>query len=209
MLLTGTAYHAQSSDGDHFSNECNMGSVGFFLHVSLRDNRVNFLERLIFRLLGQSNIIPLMIKSNNITAQLREEALEKIERILSIMDDIVLKRRTTHHSQSSSNHDDLLFDIGASTQLLSAADITFASLCMPLLLPPEGMPMFTVEDMETWLRNQDTNSSGNSNNSTVVGLQRLLQTRQRLLDAHPSARLALKLYKHQRFSVSHNKSTSN
>jgi len=152
-----------------------------------------------------------MIKSNNVTAQLREEALEKIERILSFMDEIIKKNRATNHSQSVDNHDDFLFDIASttspstsspSTRLLSAVDITFASLCMPLLLPTEGTPMFTIEDMETWLRNQGSQSSSSS--STVVGLQRLLQTRQRLLDAHPSARLALKLYQQHRVIATRN-----
>ena len=211
MLLTGKDFHTHSSDEDDFNNECNMDSIRFFLELCSQDTRVGYLERFIFRFLGQSSIVPLMVKSNHVTAQLREEALEKIEKIFSVMDDIILKRRVVNRSQlDDDNIDDSLFDIASSstpssvpsTRLLSAADITFASLCMPLLLPSEGKTFFTtLEDMEAWLRKQGVQADDVSTNSKAVGLQRLVRTRQRLLETHPSARLALHLYKHHRFDV--------
>jgi hypothetical protein len=211
MLLTGKSFH---TDENRYSSVCNTDSIRFFLEVCLQDTQVGYLERLIFRLLGKSSIVPLMVKSNNVTAQLREEALQKIEQILSFMDDIILKRRAANRSHIvDDNIDDFLFDTASSsshppTRLLSATDITFASFCMPLLLPPEGKTFFTTsEDMEAWLRKQgvdvdaDADADDVSNNSKAAGLLRLVRTRQRLLDTHPSARLVLKLYKHHRFDV--------
>ena len=37
MLLSGQAYHAQSSDEENLCNECNMGSVGFHILSSSSD----------------------------------------------------------------------------------------------------------------------------------------------------------------------------
>jgi hypothetical protein len=77
------------------------------------------------------------------------------------------------------------------THFPTAADITFAALCVPVLLPSYSRELFP-DRLE--LQGCDRN--------LAPGCHRMADVAESLIQQHPSARYALRLYENYRFSLS-------
>ena len=189
ILLTGDSFYSKDKK---VNSSDNVESVRFFVDSCYRNEKVSWMERIAFRILGEKFIVPLMVKHNAVTAQNRDNALLKIESVLREFD-ARLERKST-----SAAKEQFLID---SSELPSAADITFASFCLPILLPSESKELFTsLEDVEEFLRILE----GNNKRTEMVapGLVQLVKTARRLLKDHPSARYAIDLYRKHRLLIS-------
>mmetsp|Transcript_13864 Transcript_13864/g.20750 ORF Transcript_13864/g.20750 Transcript_13864/m.20750 type:complete len:383 (-) Transcript_13864:32-1180(-) len=185
MLLTGKQYQSTSEVMD---SNFNIGSAQFFVNACSRDTNVNFLERLLFRLLGVKVIVPLMIKANNINAIERDKAWETIKKVFIKVDSILAQQKLVAGRQDCEDEKNL-FLLG--TDLPTAADFTFAAFCMPLLLPVETKSLFaSIDELEAM--------SNSRNTDQMVGCAKMASAARELISEHPSARFALALYRNHR-----------
>jgi hypothetical protein len=211
FLLTGHAYWPSKEAGISAAKrdvgKYNQGSANYFVDAICRDSTVPIVERLLFRMLGTRIIVPLMIESNNITAARRDEALTNIRRVLAQIDQLLidpsrpekpLPPSTSNsylHSTTSpfENEKDLPRGFLFGTARPTSADITFASFCLPLLLPEETRGLFpSMKDLQAFLEKARVHRDSDA---SFAGIVRFTETAQQLLEEHRSARYALALYR--------------
>lgn len=191
MLLTGEDFSSppDSSDVTHSrppsapprnSASINTQSVQFMLQqIRLQD--VPLVEKFLFCNFGPKYLVPLMLRANRVSASEKQRAKQTIRDLFSRMDTLLQasnSRRTPSCPQC--------FLLG--TQHLTAADITFASLAAPVLMPPQMnllLPRFSA--MEGVIGEE------------TAGCVELADFARELRNKHISAQLCLHLYENHRF----------
>lgn len=200
ILLTGKSFN-ENKDFTGLSKEevkkTNTESLNYFLN-SVQASKSPFIERLLMSLFGKNLFIPLMIKGNNITAKNRGQALIDIHKIFSKMDGLLALEPISSDiaasykkPENSSIKRKRMFLLG--TSHLTAADITFAALSFPLLLPSQTSQLLSSKtDMEKFITNT-------KNENDCIGCRNMVNLADELLNKYESAKFALELYENNRF----------
>lgn len=177
MILTGHSFLIDSAEDVQKSQDFNQKSLDFmFLNIS--KSKIPAIEKFLFSLFGK-RAAPLMIRFNNVSAQSREEAKAQISNVFQRMDELLEK-----NNQSCSVKDSFLLG----TDRITAADITFSALALPVLMPNKCEPFFTTKDQLTAF----------SNNYDAPGCANMVSFSNELMNKFKSARYAVELYDHHR-----------
>lgn len=181
MILSGRAFQDSevqpgSTSSNRASSDANLIALDYTL-ANLAKSEVPNVEKLLFRFFGKK-AVPLMIKHNSVSAKSRAESKYQISAVFSAMD-AHLER---NNSSCSVERDFLL-----GTDELSAADITFASLALPVLMPQKAAPFFTTRQQLSQVPLE-----------SAPGLAQMVDFSGKLLEKHKSARYALDLYERRR-----------
>ena len=165
---------------DTINSDVNTNMVKSFLYNNTNLD-VPYIEKVILKLFGMKYLIPLMCKANNINSSITQNAITNIHQIFQKMDDLLIKYNTNIHNNT--------FLLG--TDYITAADITFAALAAPLLLPNQTELLF----------NSKSNLYENSLKPKYEGGKNLLNLSNELGSKYKSAQYVLDLYKNHRFIV--------
>jgi hypothetical protein len=132
LILTGNAFKSRSDRPISASAAApsNAKSLDVFLNNVVALDDLPFVEKALFRMLGKRFIVPLMIKYNGISGEEVLQARDKICEVFQFMDQLV-------PPPSSTSSGKFLFG----SEQLTAADITFAALAVPILLPTQTEPL--------------------------------------------------------------------
>lgn len=172
LLLTGSQFHSPESTA--VTPEDNNAALDLFFKTCLSAPNVNLIEKILFRILGRKFILPLMIKNNKITSFSRDEAMLKIRKIFHTADVLLIENQKAGYK------------FLLPTSLPSAADITFAALCMPILFPSQASHLFLTLKSITAL------------SDTSEGCRRISELAIELRSTSPSAQHALAMYRDYR-----------
>lgn len=174
LILTGDAFKLRADRVAHISSRdlINEKSLDMFLNNAVALDGLPWVERVIFQMLGKRFIVPLMTKYNGISGDVTLEARSKICEIFEYMDSLVPSPSTTSGE----------FLLGSDH--ITAADITFASLAMPILLPTQTEPLMgSLRQWDSFAK--EDNAPGCSE---IAYLAKFLRKK------HRSAQYALHLY---------------
>jgi hypothetical protein len=173
-LLTGTLYDPSASD-----SAINTATLRAFLRNCTRQD-VPYVEKGILKVLGRRFIVPLMCKANGIHHGVAGPALANIHTVFQRMDELLAQ-----HNPSGN----VLRGFLLGTEAITAADITFAALAAPILLPCETNTLFSsLEDV--------SRLAGIPHSE---GARCSLSLAQHLRSRYKSAQFVLDLYRYQRF----------
>jgi glutathione S-transferase len=175
-LLTGQAFDSSTTDP-----RANAGMVDDFLHSCVQHD-VPLIEKVILKAVGKSFLVPRMCQANNVNSSVVPSALSSIHAVFQAADQLL----TANNLSGSAAHSFLL-----GTERISAADITFASLAAPLLMPPQTASIFTSLPKLQALAEQPH----------CEGARVSLKLAQELRARYKSAQYVLDLYAQQRFLV--------
>lgn len=166
---------ATASSGSDKTNE---NTVNFFVSTNFRQ-KVPLVEKIIWKTLGKGTIIPLMCKANGVTAEATAAAELAIHKAFQDMD-ALMKRYNPRE-------DNGLHILG--TRHFTAADIAFASLAAPIVLPPQTDNLFiSTSELQDLCEKPHTE-----------GAARMLKLARDVRAQYRSARHVLSLYNHYRF----------
>lgn len=145
----------------------------FFLRKCIQSD-ISMIQKVILKLLGQSFIVPTMVKNNGISEENIHTAKEKILEVYAHIDQ--------RYGGKGKKDTVLLFD----TERPTAADITLAAISFPIMLPPQTAKLFSsMEDIES-LR--------------AVGAKEFLNVHKTVKEKSVSARNTLAVYERFRSS---------
>lgn len=177
LLLSGTKFYRGEIISKHFRS-ANNNMVSFFAGSNSRQS-VPVVEKVIWRLFGKRYIIPLMCKANGVSAEATDIAEADIHQVFREMDALL-----EAHNPSG---DKSTFLLGA--KQISAADIAFASLAAPIVMPQQTDKLFmSIPELESLCKLPNTE-----------GAVRMLQLAQDVRRTYKSAQYLLHLYEHHRF----------
>ena len=229
LLLTGEAFYNSAAGTEtetgkpadrtpsSASPTVNSQSVEFMLQ-SIREQDVPAVEKFLFCNFGSRFLLPVMVRANGISAGDKQRAKETIRSLFRRMDALLRSNRSSSNGTSSS------FLLG--TQQMTAADITFASLAAPILLPPQMeklLPSFSAMEgvvgtgsgpsgtrpLEfAGVGGASVPSHGQVSRQEAVGCVDQADFARELRNKHISAQLCLRLYEHYRWPASPSASSS-
>ena len=176
ILLSGKGFHPAMPDASN-------SAVVDCLVDSFYQQRIPLVEKVIWNVFGRLFLIPLMIKANSVSSESREKARDDIHRIFSYMDSLLEE----HNPTGSVSQGFLL-----GTDKITAADISFASFCAPIVLPPEANDFFVSYEALMRLAKRGEVSSPNP------GAYEVIKLADEVRGTYRSAQYALDLYKTHR-----------
>lgn len=186
MLLTGAAFHPSTGPPDSARSTDNAKSIEF-LTSFLATQPVPQVEKIIYKLMFNSVLKPLMIKANNVHADNAAPAKAQIHKIFTLMDTLLARNNPTGNINR-------LFLLG--TERITAADISFASFACGVLLLPQTAGFFPSCE-----RICDSYPSGDKIGAESAGVQNLVNFAIQLRAKYRSAQYVCDLYETQRFST--------
>jgi len=158
----------------------NRGAVDLFVENATSEKlAVPAVERWILRL-GKSFLVPLMIKANRVDATVCRAAVTKIHEVFSRMDALLEANNPT----CSVDAGGFLFG----TPQPTAADIAFAALSIPIVLPPQTDSLFpSLESLDQ------------QGDSLPIGCLQMRSFAHNIRNTYKSAQFVLDLYARHRF----------
>ena len=179
LLLTGPSFLAETASPTDDTN-LNAKSLETFL-ACIYDQDIPMVEQILFRLLGKRQLVPLMVRYNAVSSRDMSGAVAKIHEVFGLVDSLL-----PEHACGTSGR----FLLGSSD--LTAADVAFASLAVPVLLPPQTESLFGSLRLYDSFTTRD-NAVGCSN---IAALAKTLRKKYR------SAQYALHIYENFRLQHS-------
>lgn len=165
------------------NGQCNQESLNFFIRNCIR-GEAPVVEKLLFRALARPFIIPTIIANNYVSNEKAEIARCRILEVFERMDELLLKNRTKDLKNNSKS----TYLLG--TSHITAADITLASLAIPVLLPDETKAYFGSLD-------EVSDCIGRNSAESVAGLIRIAEFA-KTLRRTPTGKYVLQLYRNER-----------
>ncbi len=131
LLLSGEEF-LSSNDPRKVDSNFNKDSSRLFLRKATTNTIISPVERFLVKQFG-AHIVPIMTRNNGISAAAREDGLRSIKEVLGVADDML--QRAADQTKANNQLDKDVFLFG--TDKPTAADIAFAALTLPVLLPPQ------------------------------------------------------------------------
>lgn len=179
LLLSGADFATdQATTAGSHSRKTNENTVIFFVSTNFRQ-KVPLIEKFIWKTLGRGTIIPLMCKANGVTAEATAAAEVAIHKMFQEMDALMARYNPTCNRE--------LHILG--TRYITAADIAFASLAAPIVLPPQTDSLFiSIPELQELCKKPHTE-----------GAARMLKLAQEVRTKYHSARYVRRMYNNHRF----------
>lgn len=181
LLLTGANFYNGEDGSATILPSLNEPTLDYFMNIASNMDGIPYVEKLILNIFAKRHLVPLMAKANGATAESRQHALQCIHTVFQRMDELLKKHNPTGSATAGG------YLLG--TEKLTAADISFAALCGPVLFPPQAKHLFTSFD----------NVLSNTEVKNVPGCVNMAELALLLKEKYLSARYVLELYRKCRF----------
>lgn len=165
LILTGKGFDDRSD-----SKTLNINARNKFVKIC-GDGPISGVEKVVLSVVGKSLIIPLMIRNNDISCTTRLSSQQNILKFLDSLENLQKGKGRF-----------LL-----NTNMMTAADITVASLLYPVIVPPQTAQFYvSMKELES---------------IDAPGCSNIVQFANMLRDRYQVVRNALELYEYQRWNT--------
>lgn len=172
LLSRITTHRSQATS---HSTHLNRKSIDVMI-ASISKQDINYMDKLLFAYLGKY-FVPLVIKHNNISSLLKYNALKTIHEIFITMDNLLVQNNPELNIEKH-------FFLG--TEHITAVEITFVSLSLPLLMPTKAKSLFASMDVL-----QQAVSRGEGEH---IGCKEMIELSLELRRVYKCAQYAIALY---------------